>query len=65
MKVLSENDIRPNDRADLQALIRVASVADLARAGALVRLIHERGYHRDLDLKQRFEAFVAQYGSGA
>jgi len=51
LKVLSRDDeTRPQDQADLRALIRVASPEELARARASLDLIVERGYHRGRDL---------------
>ena len=51
LKVLSRDDVtRPQDLADLRALLRVASFAELARAPQLIALIAARGYHRGRDL---------------
>jgi hypothetical protein len=50
MKVLSVSDVRDQDRADLRALIAVASKADLEEARVALELIEERGFHRDKDL---------------
>jgi hypothetical protein len=51
LKVLSRDDVtRPQDLADLRALLRVASSAELARARQLIALIAARGYHRGRDL---------------
>jgi Nucleotidyl transferase AbiEii toxin, Type IV TA system len=51
LKVLSRDDVtRPQDLADLRALLRVASSAELARARQSIALIAARGYHRGRDL---------------
>lgn len=51
LKVLSRDDVRrPQDLADLRALLRVASPAALARARQSLALITARGYHRGRDL---------------
>lgn len=51
LKVLSRDDVkRPQDIADLRALLRVASPAELARARRSLALIATRGYHRGRDL---------------
>jgi hypothetical protein len=52
MKLVSFDDKRrPHDRVDLTALAQVADEAEWARAEAAVRLIHERGFSRDRDLR--------------
>ena len=51
LKVLSRDDVkRPQDIADLRALLAVASPAELARARKSLSLIAARGYHRGRDL---------------
>ena len=51
LKVLSRDDVkRPQDIADLRALLRVASTAELERARESLALIATRGYHRGRDL---------------
>jgi len=51
LKVLSRDDVkRPQDIADLRALLRVASPAELERARKSLALIANRGYHRGRDL---------------
>lgn len=51
LKVLSRDDVkRPQDLADLRALLRVASPAELARARHALALIAARGYHRGHNL---------------
>ena len=51
LKVLSRDDVRrPQDIADLRALLAVASPAELERARKSLSLIAARGYHRGRDL---------------
>jgi predicted nucleotidyltransferase len=51
LKVLARDDtLRPQDRADLVALVRAADPGDLARAREAVSLIQQRGFHRGRDL---------------
>ncbi len=61
MKVLSEDDVRTQDRSDLQALLRVASSDELVEAHKLVKLIATRGFNRDRDLESRLNRFVEQF----
>jgi hypothetical protein len=58
MKVLAESDVRAQDRADLQALIAVASKVELDRARQATRLIGQRGFGRDKNLLRVLAAFV-------
>lgn len=52
LKTLARDDVeRPQDRVDLVALLRVASVSDLSEADRLLSLISERGYARGRDLR--------------
>jgi hypothetical protein len=52
MKLVStDDDRRPQDQVDLVALSKVADDAEWARAETAVRLIAERGFARDRDLK--------------
>jgi predicted nucleotidyltransferase len=46
IKVLSENEEREQDRADLRALLQVATEAELEIAKSAARLIEERGFNR-------------------
>lgn len=46
LKLLSESDMRLQDRIDLRLLAAVATDADWSTAEAAVRLIRLRGYHR-------------------
>jgi hypothetical protein len=51
LKLLARDDqTRPQDLADLRALLGVATSDDLALAGTAIKLITERGFHRDRDL---------------
>ncbi|MCA9002177.1 MAG: nucleotidyl transferase AbiEii/AbiGii toxin family protein, partial [Planctomycetes bacterium] len=46
MKVLSENDNRPNDGADLMALLAVATADELQAVLRSLELIQDRGFDR-------------------
>jgi hypothetical protein len=60
MKVLSRDDARrPQDRADLLALLREATDEDLAVARRMLRLIRERGFHREKDLLAELDGLIA------
>jgi hypothetical protein len=59
LKVLSHSPRRPQDLADIQALVKVAHAGELARARAAARLVMERGFHRGRDVPRSLEAFVA------
>jgi hypothetical protein len=56
LKVLSRDDDRPQDQVDLEALMRVASPAELTRARDALTLITRRGFHRGKDLLSEFAA---------
>jgi hypothetical protein len=57
LKVLARDDVsRPLDRADLRALMRVATVTELARARDALSLITTRGYHRGRSLLSEFDS---------
>ena len=59
LKVLSRDDVtRPQDLADLRALLRVASDDELTRARQALALIAARGYHRGRDLMADMESLV-------
>ena len=56
LKVLSRDDVRrPQDIADLRALLRVASPAEILRARESLALIATRGYHRGRDLASEMD----------
>jgi predicted nucleotidyltransferase len=51
MKLIARDDkLRPQDRADLLALSKVADEVEWARAEAAVRLVEERGFQRARNL---------------
>jgi hypothetical protein len=51
VKLLARDDrTRPQDVADLRALLEAATPEDLTLARGAIRLITERGFHRDRDL---------------
>lgn len=53
LKILSRDDEkRPQDAVDIQALCTVLDTTEFERAQAAVKLIEERGFHRDRDLSQ-------------
>ncbi|MGH9408619.1 MAG: hypothetical protein ACRD1V_04125, partial [Vicinamibacterales bacterium] len=59
LKVLARDYInRPQDIADLLALLRSASATDLARARDALRVIAQRGYHRGRDLQADFDGLL-------
>jgi hypothetical protein len=61
LKLLAQDDIeRPQDAADLRALLRTASAADLQQAREGVELIVGRGYDRGRDLVAAFEGLVGR-----
>ena len=53
---------RPQDAADLVALMPLATEEDLDTARKLVRLIEERRYHRDRDLAGELERLKGPSG---
>ncbi len=60
LKVLARDDVsRPQDRADLRVLLRVAAPIEIARARAAVALIVARGYHRGRDLAGDLDRLLA------
>ncbi|MGH3273568.1 MAG: nucleotidyl transferase AbiEii/AbiGii toxin family protein [Streptosporangiaceae bacterium] len=60
LKLLARDDARrPNDLADLNALIAVAAPEDLNLARTAVTTITERGFHRDRDLRAALEEFIS------
>ncbi|HVT44937.1 MAG TPA: nucleotidyl transferase AbiEii/AbiGii toxin family protein [Thermoanaerobaculia bacterium] len=61
LKLLSRDDAeRPQDVADLRALVRSAEEGDLARARRSARLITSRGFHRGRDLLAALDDAVEQ-----
>jgi hypothetical protein len=62
LKVLSRDDVRrPQDAADLRALLRVSSPADLELAREAVALITARGYDRRRDLASDLQRLIAEH----
>ncbi len=60
LKILARDDNdRPQDWADLQALIKYASPEDLQLARDGLELITSRGFHRGRHLIEDFEALIA------
>ncbi len=60
LKLLTRDDTtRPQDSADLIALRQVLTVDDEADLRRLVRVVVERGYHRDRDLIALAETYIA------
>ncbi|MCC6784934.1 MAG: nucleotidyl transferase AbiEii/AbiGii toxin family protein [Planctomycetes bacterium] len=59
-KVLAESDVREHDRADLQALLAVATERDLQLARQALRLIEKRGFARGKNLEETLDAFVSR-----
>lgn len=60
LKLLARDDeLRPQDRADLRALRSAATAADIEVAREAVRLITERGFARGRDLIAALDAVIA------
>jgi hypothetical protein len=60
LKILSRDDgRRPNDLADLHALLSVATPEDIETARAAVSLITDRGFNRERDLSPDLEALIS------
>ncbi len=58
LKLLARDDRRrPQDYDDLRALLREAADTDIERARKAVRLLTQRGYHRDRDLLTDLDQF--------
>lgn len=63
LKLLARDDAaRPQDAADLAALMSLADADDLGLARRLTRLIEARGYHRGRDLAAELERLAARLG---
>lgn len=61
LKVLARDDFRrPQDIADLRALLKTASADELERAHRALALIGTRGYHRGRNLLGDFAALTAR-----
>jgi hypothetical protein len=62
MKILSRNDRqRPNDAADLRALLLTASESDVAQARVALALIMNRGFARDRDLLALLDQTIHEF----
>ncbi len=60
LKILSREDVtRPQDLADLRALLQVATPVELARARDAIALIAARGYHRGRDVVAEMRELLA------
>jgi predicted nucleotidyltransferase len=58
LKLLAQAERRPQDAADLQALLAVADGPETTRARASARLIQARGFHRGRDLERDLDALL-------
>lgn len=59
LKVLARDDeVRPQDAADLRAMVPLATASDLRRAGDLAALVTARGFDRGRDLVAAVEALT-------
>ncbi|MDQ3991765.1 MAG: hypothetical protein M3245_05595 [Actinomycetota bacterium] len=59
LKALARTDDRPQDAADLDALLKRADPADLLLARKGARLVVERGFHRGRALIQELELLLS------
>jgi hypothetical protein len=63
LKILSRDDrTRPQDIADIRALLAAADAGTVALARETLRLITERGFHRGRDLCAALAALLAEEG---
>ncbi|MBI4954254.1 MAG: nucleotidyl transferase AbiEii/AbiGii toxin family protein [Myxococcales bacterium] len=61
LKVLARDDRRrPQDRDDIRALLAEAAPADLEQARGALRLIEDRGFHRERRLVEAFEEILRE-----
>ena len=60
LKLLARAPARPQDEADLTALLDVADEEDIRIARHLAHLVVERGYHRGRDLVSELESAAPQ-----
>ncbi len=60
MKLLSRDEHRPLDQADIDALLGVADEVEVQRFGAAVRLISARGFDRGRDLEAALVALLSE-----
>jgi hypothetical protein len=62
LKVLSRDDIkRPQDLADIRALLKVADDKEIERTRNALSLITDRGFNRNRDLHQDLDALLETY----
>jgi hypothetical protein len=62
LKILARDDrTRPQDVADIQALLKVLKPNEVARARDALELITQRGFHRDRNLEQGIEDALTAY----
>jgi predicted nucleotidyltransferase len=62
LKVLARDDVtRPQDLADLRALLTAASAEDLDLARQAVALVAARGFNRGRDLGKALEELTTQF----
>lgn len=61
LKLLARDESRPQDDADLRALLRVATAADLAEARRSLALVTTRGFARGRDLAGALDETVARW----
>jgi len=64
-KVLSQSDVRLQDRLDLRALLGIAAEADLDMARAALRQIAARGFAREKDLLADLEEALRADGDAS
>ena len=58
LKLLARADSRPQDAADLHALLAVADSDEVGRARESVRVIEARGFHRGRSLESDLDALL-------
>lgn len=62
LKVLSNEPARPKDAADVAAQLAHAATEELDRARQALKLIRERGFHRQKDLDAEWRSALARSG---
>jgi len=65
LKVLADSPTRPQDQADLRALVRKSSPHEIEKARQALTLIRERGFHRNKDLTKDLETLLTSEGRGS
>ncbi|HEY4021282.1 MAG TPA: nucleotidyl transferase AbiEii/AbiGii toxin family protein [Pseudonocardiaceae bacterium] len=62
LKLLARDDVtRPQDLADLRALLTVAKPADVEVARHAVQLITDRGFNRERNLLDALDSLIASF----